>query len=359
MPEITVLRYPPVHGSAEERRMSPTFNDALAKVSEGTFEAVPKSLTTLWTYFTKGPRRLFLQAELSPERYMNPWAFLLANASIGASLAVLVQESMTSEKTVQASAYRDWFEISLFCDLLFVPVGLIIAWLLVQRVSIRAVLSAFAYASAWRPLTLPALAYILLAADGNSGSEYVGLPALAVLFAYEAFLIVGMAAHSYIEGPYRRSFLILTFALGSFCSLSILFASLPTPAAWRTLLASIAENTNGTPHRATAHCDNTVLEGTVQARGYDTLVWFEWGETPALGQHTPMRRYVDDGPAFEPLVNLHEHTTYYYRIAVKSTYGVSFGETASFITADCYKPISVPGDLSGMHTEKAPPIVTP
>jgi hypothetical protein len=339
--------------------MPPAFSETLAKVSEGTLEAIPKYLTTLWTYFTKGPRGLFLHAELSPERFMNPWAFLLVNASIGASLGVLVQESMTPAQTVNSSVYQDWFEFSLLTDLLFVPAGLVVAWLLVQRVSVRALLSAFAYASAWRPLSVPALGYILLAIDGNSGNNYMGLLAFVTVLAYEVYLIVGMAAHSYIEGPYRRSFVILTLAIGTFCSSCIMFAQMPTPAAWRTLLKSIAEDAGGAPHRATAHCDNTVIEGTVQARGYDTLVWFEWGETPALGQHTSLRRYTDDGPAYEPLVNLREHTKYYYRIAVKSTYGVSYGETASFVTTDCYKPISVPGDFSGMHTEKAPPVITP
>ena len=339
--------------------MPPTFGETLSKVSEGMLEAVPKYLSTLGTYFRRGPRGLFLQAELTPERYMAPWVFFLANAAIGASLAVLVQESLTSGRALHLLVYRDWYELSLFSDLLFVPCGLIVAWLLVQRVSVRAVLCAFAYASAWRPLTLPALAYIFLAIDDHHSNKYFGLVALATLFAYEAYLIFGMAAHSFIEGPYRRSFVILTLVLGVETSIAIWFAILPTPTAWRDLLTSIDQNVNGTERRATAHCDSTIIEGTVQARGNDTLVWFEWGETPALGHRTPFRRYMEDGPAYEPLVNLQEHTRYYYRIAVKSTYGVSFGATDSFVTTDCYKPISFPGDFSGMHTEKAPPIVAP
>ena len=320
--------------------MLPPFGDKLSDVSDRTFAGMPRYLRTLSSYYFMGPRRFFLKSELASDVFMAPWRFFLINVSIGAALAAaLVLLLDVKAAKWDWDLYKDLFVFALIQDLLLLPCGLIAAWLAVQRVSVEPLLIAYANASAWRLVTMPAFIYIAAAIGHRHSSETLGLLALAVLVAYDVYLILGMAAHNFIEGRARWSFVILTTLFLALSQGAIAVAFLVPEGARNFMLAAMDERITG-KDRQVWHCDNAVIEGNVEARGNDTLVYFEWGDTPAMGHTTRPRRYLDDGPAFEPLVNLHENTRYYYRIAVKSTYGVSHGKVETFVTSACNKPVA-------------------
>lgn len=320
--------------------MLPSLGDTVTGVSEQTLATVPRYLHTLRSYIFLGSRRFFLQSEMSSEGFTAPWLFFLTNVSIGAALAAGLVLIFDDKATGwDWDLYKVLFISSLVQDVLLLPCGLIAAWFAVQRVTAETLLTAYAYASAWRIATMPAIIYIFAMIDGRASSALLFYFALAMLLAYYMYLILGMAAHNFIEGRPRWSFAILCTLFFGLSQTLLAFVVFVPEDARNFLFSVMAQRITGKDAKV-FHCDNAVINGTVQARDGDAMVWFEWGDSPALGQTTPPRHYLDDGPAFEPLVNLCENTKYYYRIAVKSTYGVSHGKIVTFMTPPCNKPVA-------------------
>jgi hypothetical protein len=318
----------------------PPLGETLSGLSHETFAAIPRYLRTLRSYIFLGPRKFFLQSEVAPSRFMSPWPFFLANVSLGAALAATLAIALDAHETAwDWNLYKALLVVSIAQDVLLLPCALIAAWFALQRMSAETLLTAFAYASAWRLATMPSLVYVFAALDGRVSSAVLGYIALTMLLAYDVYLILGIAAHNFMEGRARWSFALLTVIFFTLLQGLIIFFFV-VPADVREYLAKATAARLTGKDSKTVHCDNAVIEGQVTARGNDTLVWFEWGETAALGQRTSTRRYLDDGPAWEPIANLRANTKYYYRIAVKSTYGVSHGKTATFITPDCSTPVA-------------------
>jgi len=317
----------------------PLLDDVFSGLSAFTLAAIPRYLRTLRSYIFLGPRKFFLQSEVAPDTFMAPWSFFLVNVSLGAALAAAVELS-ASNGVWDWDFYEGWFFLSLVQDLLLVPCAFIAAWLLVQRVSAETLLTAFAYASAWRLASLPAIAYIVLPLAHRHKSALLGFAALAILLAYAVYLILGMAAHNFIEGRARLSLGILTILFVSLIEIVGVYAFGPSSEARSYLMESIYSRFTGEEHETKVpHCDNAVLNGHVIARGGDALVWFEWGDTPAMTQRTRPRRYLDDSEVYEPIVNLRANTKYYCRIALHSAHGSSYGKVDTFLTADCSKPV--------------------
>jgi hypothetical protein len=318
----------------------PPLGDALSGLSDRTFAAIPRYLRTLRSYIFLGPRKFFLRTEVAPDEFMSPWLFFLSNVSLGAALAAaLVILLDVNAKGWDWDLYKDLFVFSLVQDVLLLPCGLIAAWFAVQRVSAETLLTAYAYASAWRLATMPSLVYILAGLDRRASSPSLFFIASATLLAYYLYLILGIAAHNFIEGRARWSFGVLTVFLFALFQILIVVVVI-VPADARKFLVDATESRLYGSVEEVMHCDNAVITGHVMARRGDALVWFEWGDTPALGQRTPPRRYLADGPAFEPLVNLRAQTKYYFRIAVQGTHGMSYGKTDVFVTPDCAAPVA-------------------
>lgn len=313
--------------------------DAFSGLSHQTLSAVPRYLRTLRSYIFLGPRKFFLRTEVAPDTFMAPWPFFLVNVSLGAALAAAVELS-ASNGVWDWDFYQGWFLLSLIQDLLLVPCAFIAAWLLLQRVSAETLLTAFAYASAWRLASLPAIAYIVLPLAHGHKSALLGFASLAILLAYAVYLILGMAAHNFIEGRARLSLGILTMLFVSMIEIGGIYTFGPSSEARDYLVESIYSRFTGDePESKVPHCDDAVLNGHVIARGGDALVWFEWGDTPAMSQRTRPRRYLNDSQVYQPIVNLRANTKYYFRIALKSAHGVSYGKIDTFVTADCDKPV--------------------
>ena len=92
------------------------------------------------------------------------------------------------------------------------------------------------------------------------------------------------------------------------------------------------------------------VSGRVDPRGRGTVVWFEYGTTPALGSKTAE---TDAGFAQgastqrATLTGLQPGTTYHYRIAARSDAGTSVGQTRSFRTSAGPLVVTGPARLAG------------
>jgi hypothetical protein len=82
-------------------------------------------------------------------------------------------------------------------------------------------------------------------------------------------------------------------------------------------------------------CTWTQLRGSVKVADAETLVWFEWGETPELGMVTPKQRFSKDTIFYQDLINLKENTKYWYRTYSSSANGTTEGRVYSFTTRRC------------------------
>ena len=98
------------------------------------------------------------------------------------------------------------------------------------------------------------------------------------------------------------------------------------------------DNANVAPrHFSTPRCKSATINGGVQTSGVETLVWFEWGETPDLGHVTMKQRFTEDANYYQDIVDLKENTTYYYRAMASNINGtdIMMGRVNSFTTARC------------------------
>jgi hypothetical protein len=85
-----------------------------------------------------------------------------------------------------------------------------------------------------------------------------------------------------------------------------------------------------------ATCNTAVMEGDFETSADVTLVWFEWGPTPELGNTTmkqPMT--TKSGDFYQHLSGLTENTRYYYRAMSENEEGLAVGKVGVFITSRC------------------------
>lgn len=82
-------------------------------------------------------------------------------------------------------------------------------------------------------------------------------------------------------------------------------------------------------------CNRAVLNGNIQPNGVATLVWFEWGPTPNLGNRTPLERFTEKTDHYAHITGLQENTTYFFRGMASNVNGVSQGRVISFTTPRC------------------------
>jgi TIR domain len=82
-------------------------------------------------------------------------------------------------------------------------------------------------------------------------------------------------------------------------------------------------------------CNSVTLNAQVDPDGVETVVWFEWGETPELGKITSKQRFSDKAVYYQDLIGLKENTTYFYRAMATDKNRTSEGRVFSFTTARC------------------------
>jgi hypothetical protein len=85
-------------------------------------------------------------------------------------------------------------------------------------------------------------------------------------------------------------------------------------------------------------CTTALMTGKVVTNGNETVVWFEWGPTPTLGNVTEKQTLTKDAEFYQHLSGLTESTRYYYKVVVESAYGRSVGKVLMFVTARCESP---------------------
>jgi hypothetical protein len=306
-----------------------------SRLSDAAIEAIPRYLSTIWYYIRLRPRRFFLEYEQAPERFMAPWPFLLLNASIAAGLTFSIVPGNATTPPSTWQDYAEWSASSLFSYLFAVPCGAIAAWLIVKPVKASAMLAAFAFSSAWVPLYLPAFAYGLTRCiiDRTEYSPFWLLPGLVLIFMYWGYLVISLARANFIDGRHLVSFVLITVVLTVVCGTIISLAVRTRPSTWTKVIEDI-QSDDGDVVQYSARCDNAIFSGSAYV-GNDALVWFEWGDTPALGRVTPKRRYLVEGPAYEPVFGLSPNTTYYNRLVGQSAFGVFKTRVRSFKTPPC------------------------
>jgi hypothetical protein len=84
------------------------------------------------------------------------------------------------------------------------------------------------------------------------------------------------------------------------------------------------------------HCSSVTLIGKhMETDGAEWTVWFEWGETRALGNITVTQRFSRNSSYEQLIAGLKENKTYYYRAVGSSKNGSFKGRVFSFTTARC------------------------
>jgi hypothetical protein len=82
-------------------------------------------------------------------------------------------------------------------------------------------------------------------------------------------------------------------------------------------------------------CRSAVVTGKVEVNGAQTIAWFEWGPTPALGNATLRQTLLEDSDIYQHLSDLTENTQYYYRLVAENANGRFEGKVVKFVTARC------------------------
>ncbi len=75
-----------------------------------------------------------------------------------------------------------------------------------------------------------------------------------------------------------------------------------------------------------------VVHGYAHGKGSNINVWFEYGKTPNLGAVTSTQYGGGATNANGLLGGLSSNTTYYYRLAARNSYGITYGNILSFTT---------------------------
>lgn len=82
-------------------------------------------------------------------------------------------------------------------------------------------------------------------------------------------------------------------------------------------------------------CNSIIIMGSVRPYCEETFAWFEWGETPDLGNMTTKQRFNNDANYHQYLTDLKENTTYFYRVVASNSKGTTTGNVKSFTTSRC------------------------
>jgi Protein of unknown function (DUF2628) len=97
----------------------------------------------------------------------------------------------------------------------------------------------------------------------------------------------------------------------------------------------ISYDTAQSHHRYVEGCKRATISGSITT-DEEVFAWFEWGETPNLGNISIKQRFAEDTEYYQDLTELKENTTYFYKVAGIGSSGVIFeGRVNSFTTARC------------------------
>lgn len=88
-------------------------------------------------------------------------------------------------------------------------------------------------------------------------------------------------------------------------------------------------------HYIVANCTMATLAGFVVPNAEETWVWFDWGDTPELGNKTRRQLVTEERAVYQDIINLKENTSYWYTIHSSNPHGAGQGQVNSFTTAKC------------------------
>jgi hypothetical protein len=195
-------------------------------------DGVPRYLLTIVEYIAKRPRRFFLQYEQEPQRYIAPWPFLLINALLAAGLAQAVDRlGDFSSSDWNWSLYWKIVPAGFLTHILVVGCGALAAVLTRQRITLKAMMTAFAYASVWVLVYVPALAAIGEYERHSVAHTTCLWLAICSELCHIVYLVAGFVRLNYLAGRRVVVFVILTLVLtgvGSVAALLVLARSKPS-----------------------------------------------------------------------------------------------------------------------------------
>ena len=109
----------------------------------------------------------------------------------------------------------------------------------------------------------------------------------------------------------------------------------------RTSAATIGESRQGlvvkTYPASGIYYRGATLNGYASYPGKNVRVWFEWGETPSLGQATRAKAFYSEWSAHDLVLVPAPDKTYYYRLVAESSGSLLRGETLSFFPSSAVK----------------------
>lgn len=110
---------------------------------------------------------------------------------------------------------------------------------------------------------------------------------------------------------------------------------------WRTGGEIVVDSTVNKPSVTTGPAivnkRSATLTGTVNPNGFETTVWFEWGETTAYGNMTTGQTIagdLSDHDVEAEISGLKPNTTYHYRLVGENASGISYGADMTFTTPE-------------------------
>jgi hypothetical protein len=192
-------------------------------------------------------------------------------------------------------------------------------------------LTAFAYASVWVLVGVPALSALDGMAPENPWYTAVLCLTVGSELCHIAYLVGGFVHFNYLTGRKAVYFVLVT-------ALLVVVGSIAVMLGIAYINGPFDEDSK--PQLAINHdflptCHDATLNGHIITRAPRTIVWFEWGETPRLGI-TSAKQVLTEPAAFHvTLPDLHEQKTYFCRAVMSNQYGTRYSELTSFTTSTC------------------------
>jgi hypothetical protein len=294
-----------------------------------------------------GPRRFAQEVRTSKHAYLKPFQFVVISLVISAVSAFTVAAFM-----LVGSARETLFHIGVLgClvitvgiwleNLFLIAAAKLATFVLGISAPISDLLDGYCYASVLFPLFIIATEAALLGRGKAASVEVAIVSVVQLVFLGLACVAMTSFVSMHPRYSWRTSF--GTFAIVMILSFAILAITdqLETPDFYEVHPLSAAERVLEhsflAPHFSLPTCDSVTLIGDNQVNDAhdEVTVWFEWGETPALGNITVTQRFTTSTTYYQLVRGLKANTTYYYRSVGSSKNGSSKGQIISFTTSKC------------------------
>lgn len=295
------------------------------------------------------PRKFAQIIRTSKHSYLTPFQFLVVSLVISGVSAFTVAAFVLA-----GSARETLFHIGILgClaiiagiwleNLVVIGAAKLAAFALGISAPLSDLLDGYCYASVLFPLFIISMEGAVLGPDQPSLAAIVIAGLVQLVFLGLACVAMTSFVSMHPRYFWRASLgTFLIFIVASYVALATIdqfgrpghYEVHPLSAAKQRLENSFLAPTHSPPE---GECDGATLNGDVQVNdNHDEItVWFEWGQTAALGNITVTQRFTANARYSQQLEGLKENTTYYFRTVGSSKNGSFKGRVFSFTTPHC------------------------